>query len=139
MGLLTDFFISTPDEFGNYGESENFCDEDRCQYRYITPLEAAGLLTAIENDGDALDSVSEFKLLTPENGEEWTISCPPKFTELLAQLDNDSIPAVAERCTTSIDSLDYTQDDYIQLLSDLNRLAIRANASKKSLYLWISL
>ena len=140
MGLLSDFFISTTEEFATYGESDSFNVEDRCQYKYITPLEASSLLITVEGGSrDPVEGIDEFKLLTPEEGDEWTMSCPPKFLSLMASLNDGLIASAAERCVSSISTIAYTVDDYVQLLSDLRRLATRAEATGKSMYLWNSL
>lgn len=139
MGLLSDFFICDAESMASYGETDAFPNDDRCQYKYITSLEAGGLLAALLDSGNALQMMDGFDLQTPEDAEDWTMIVPQQMRTALLSLDDASVQAVASRCVSTIETLDYTQDDYQTLIIDLCRLAERAAKSGKEMYLWNSL
>ena len=136
MGILSDFFISAPSEMASYGEAESFPDQDRCEYKYITPLEAGGVLAALLGSGNSLEAMGGFQLQTPGDAETWTMIVPDQMRDALLSLEDSSIPVVATRCGETIDSLDYSQSEYEMLLADLRKLAQRAVETKKQMYLW---
>lgn len=140
MSVLSDFIISTGATVPNYDGISEFPDADRCQFKGITPLEAAGLLEALRREGDRISMLSEFPLLTPEEAEVWTMGVAEDFVTRLAELDQAGIATVAERFSQiTADELGWPTGDSISMLTQLASLARRARAEQKRMYLWNSL
>ena len=52
MGVLSDFFIADEASAPTYDPGTAFPADDRCQFKSITPLESAGMLSVLRGDGD---------------------------------------------------------------------------------------
>jgi hypothetical protein len=140
MGVLSDFFIADDSSVPQYDCGPNFPAEDRCQFKSITPLEAAGVLAVLRGGGDRIEMMSEFRCLTPEDAEEWTQSVPSDMTSSLGKLTDTEIPEVAQRCAdVTAEELGWTTTDFEAVLKELCALARRASSSGRAMYLWNSL
>jgi len=140
MSVLSDFIICGGSDVPDYDGIEEFSDADRCQLKSITPLEAAGLLEALREEGDRIAMLSEFPTLTPDDAEMWITGLPDDFVSRLAALDTDGIATAAERFSRiTAEELGCSTDDSISMISDLAALARRAQAEQKRMYLWNSL
>jgi hypothetical protein len=140
MSVLSDFIIASGDSVPSYDGISGYPDADRCQFKRITPLEAAGLLEALRGEGDRISMLSEFPLLTPEEAEMWTMGVPEDFVIRLAELDSAGIARVAEQFSRiTAEELGWSTEDSISTLTDLTSLARRARAEQKRMYLWNSL
>ncbi len=140
MSILSDFFIATPDSFLEYGSTEDFPAEDRCQFKYITPLEAAGISAVLRGEDDPIDLLDEFPLLSPEDAEDWTMGVPADMTKSLAELTDSQVPDVAQCCADmTAEELGWSAADFQDILIQLRALSQRAVDTKKSMYLWNSL
>jgi hypothetical protein len=140
MGILSDFFIADRTEKTEYDGGPDFHAEERCQFKSITPLEAAGILSVLRGGGDRLDMLDAFPLLTPEEAEQWTIGIPAEMTTALAAIDDLQIPSLAQKCAdVTGEELGWSSKDFEDVLNRLRALARRAVASDKSMYLWNSL
>jgi len=84
-----------------------------------------------------VDMISEFKLVTPEDAEDWTMSVPQDFVNALAELQSSEIPAVAGKfADATAEELGWSADDFVPVIRDLSQLAQRAMETQKSMFLW---
>lgn len=140
MSILSDFFIADESATPVYDCGSEFPAEDRCQFKYITPLEAAGILSVLRGGGDRIEMLGDFPLLTPQDAEEWTMSVPAEMTSALAVLDDLQIPDIAQQCAdVTAEELGWSSEDFEGVIKELCVLARRAIDSGKSMYLWNSL
>jgi len=138
MSVLSDFFIAESGTTPTYGEA--IPDEDRCQTKSISPLEAAGMLAVLRGGGERLGFISEFKCLTPHEEEHWTFSIPQDMVDALARLGDDDFSTIsAEFAEATAEELGWSQGDFEPLVSGLAKLARRALESKRTMFLWNSL
>ena len=140
MAVLSDFYIAEEGSFLNYDGGQDFPPDDRCQFKSITPLEAAGILSVLRGGGDRVEMICEFPFLTPEDAEEWKMSVPADMVDALARLDNSKLPEVAAACSQlTNEELGWSNDDFQKVLSHLSALARRTVETNRSMYLWVSL
>jgi hypothetical protein len=140
MGILSDFFVAETTTTPDYDGGPDFPAEDRCQFKSLTPLEAAGMLSVLRGGGDRIELLGAFHLLTPEDAEEWTMSIPEEMTAALATLTDSEIPDTAEKCAKmTAEELGWSSDQFEDILQQLRYLARRTVEGNKSMYLWNSL
>jgi hypothetical protein len=140
MGVLSDFFIADEASTPTYDPGPTFPEEDRCQFKAITPLEAAGLLSVLRGNGDRIELLCEFPLLTPQDAEEWVVSVPRDMPSLLHAMNDDKLVEVARKCAeVTEEELGWSANDFESVLRDLRQLSQRAAATGKRMYLWNSL
>lgn len=139
MGVLSDFFIADESPTPEYDSGSQFPAEDRCQFKSITPLEAAGILAVLRGGGDRIEMLDEFPSLTPQDADEWIQRVPPDMTSALAALNDAQMPDVAQQCADlTAEELGWSSDDFQDVLQQLRALARRARDTGKSMYLWNS-
>jgi hypothetical protein len=139
MGVLSDFFIAEKGAIPNYDGGTAFPSENRCQFKSITPLEAAGIMEVLTGS-DTFEVLDQFTLLTPQDAEDWTMAVPEEMVEALAALEDSQIPDVAKRCADiTAEELGWSPDDFQRVVSPLRDLARRALEKNNSMYLWNSL
>ena len=135
MGVLSDFYIADEESFLNYDGGQDFSANDRCQFRSITPLEAAGILSVLRGGGDRFELIGEFPFLTPEDAEEWKMSVPADMVDRLARLDEERLPEIAAACSQlTSEELGWSDDDFQMVLSHLSTLARHSVETNKSMY-----
>lgn len=140
MGILSDFFIADANATPEYDCGPDFPSDDRCQFKYITPLEAAGILSVLRGGGDRIEMLDAFPLLTPQDAEEWTMSVPDDMVALLAEISDAQIPGIAQKCAdVTAEELGWAPEDFTDVIKQLSELARRAVETKRSMYLWNSL
>ena len=140
MGILSDFFLADRTATPAYDGGPDFPAEDRCQFKSITSLEAAGILSVLHGSGDRIEMLHAFPLLSPEEADDWTMSVPEDMTTALAALEDSQIPLIAQQCAdTTAEELGWSSDDFHDVLKRLRALARRAADTNKSIYLWNSL
>ena len=140
MSLLSDFFIAAESDALTYDGDPAFPASDRVQLNRITPLEAAGLLEALRGDGDSIEMISEFPLITPQDAEAWTMGVPENFVTRLAELPESSVPDIAVSfADITVEELGWSAQDASSLVADLRVLARRAQEVQKPIFLWNSL
>jgi hypothetical protein len=137
MGLLSDFFIADASPVPRYQGGKGFDDADKCQFKGLTPLQGGQFLAVLRGQEYEVDMISEFKLVTPEDAEDWTMSVPQDFVDALARLRPDEIPALAGKfAEASAEELGWSADDFVPIIRDLTTLARRAIERRKTMYLW---
>jgi hypothetical protein len=137
MGMLSDFFIADASPVPNYQGGEEFDDADKCQWKGLSPLQGAQFLAVLRGHEFTVDIINEFKLVTPEDAEDWTVCVPQDFVSALAQLEPSAIPAVAGKfAEATADELGWSSADFLPLVRELSTLARRAVDKRKTMYLW---
>ncbi len=137
MGILRDFFLADASPVPRYECGEAFDDADKCQFKGLTPLQGGQFLAVLRAQEYMGEMISEFKLVTPEDAEDWTMSVPQDFVEALARLQPNEIPTLAGKfAEVTAAELGWSTNDFIPVISDLSRLARRAIEKRKTMYLW---
>jgi len=137
MGLLSDFFIADASPVPKYDGGEAFEDSDKCQFKGLTPLQGGQFLAVLSGQEYAVDMISEFKLITPEDAEDWTMSVPQDFVTALAKLQPSEIPALAGKfAEATAEELGWSPEDFVPIIRDLSALARRALEKRKGMFLW---
>lgn len=140
MGLLSEFFIDDGATVPNYNGGEEFDDADKCEFRDLTPLQCGQFLSVLRDQEYVVEMVGEFKLITPEDAEDWTMSVPQDMVAKLSALSPDQIPDIAARfADITSEELGWAPDDFSPIVTELAALARRAVETNKSMYLWNSL
>lgn len=137
MSILSDFFISDDPGVPTYDGGSEFPAEDRRQFRRITPLEAAGILTVLRGGGDQITILKEFPILTDEDAEAWIMRVPVDMASILASLDESQLSTVAQRCAeVTAEELGWGSNEFEEVVRELSDLARRAIETGKTMYLW---
>jgi len=137
MSSLSDFFLAEKNSTPSYNSDSQY--PDKCEFRSLSVLEVAGIL-AVLNDGDAIELLDEFKLLTPEDAEEWLYAIPDEMVQLLSSIQENEIANVAEKCAIETEEeIEWEASDFIPVITELRSLAIKANEQSKGMYFWNSL
>jgi hypothetical protein len=140
MGVLSDFFIADRSPVPNYNGGDTVSALDKCQFKAITPLQAAQFLAVLRGKDYSVDMVREFRLVTPEDAEEWTMSVPDDMAGKLAALNTDQIPELAAKFSIATgEELGWSPGDFVPVVNELVALARRAKETGKVMYLWNSL
>ena len=137
MGLLSDFFIADETRAPDYHAGEAFANADRCQFRNLSPLQAAQFLAVLRGQEYVVEMIREFQLVTPEDAEDWTMTVPHDMVRALAALETPRIPALASQFAVATrEELGWAPDDFVPIVMALSALAQRAMATNKRMYLW---
>ena len=140
MSMLSDFFLAdNPADALAYHGGEGGAD-DRCEFKMITALEAAGMLAALRGGGDSVEYMAEFELLSEEEAEEWTMSVPGDMVTLLGELTDEQLRVTAAQAAKATEEeLGWSGEDFEPVIVELRRLARRAINTGKRMFLWNSL
>jgi hypothetical protein len=84
MGILCDFFIADGSIIPNYDLGQEFDNTDKYECKGLTSLECTQLLAILREQEYSVDLISEFKLVTPEDAETWTMFVPQDMVTRLA-------------------------------------------------------
>jgi hypothetical protein len=137
MGLLSDFFIADASPVPKYEGGERFDDADKCQFKHITPLQGGQFLAVLRGQDYTVKMVSEFKLVTAEDADDWTMTVPQDMVDALATLKTEDIHSLAAKfAEATAEELGWSPDDFVPIVRDLSALARRAAANGKTMYLW---
>jgi hypothetical protein len=139
MGLLSDFFIATPDVARAY-EGSGLPPQDVCSVGGITPLEVAAIVGALRGVDD--DVAIEDELESLAGGEEgpWLMSVPHDMVDLLVAIEDARVPELSAKIAGTVSEDGPLPDDTFEpMLGELVVLARRAKATGKGLYFWMSL
>ncbi len=140
MSILYDFFIAEGLGVPTYNAGASIAPGDRCQLERITPLQAGELLAVLREDGDGLDLMDEFILLTEEEADEWTQALPDDMMTILSQLSDDQVNVKAQLFAEATqEELGWSAENVEPVLFDLRQLAQRGLDAGKKMYLWNSL
>jgi len=137
MGILSDFFIADSSPVPKYEGGENFAAVDKCQFKGITPLQSGQFLAVLRGEQYQVGMINEFKLVTPEDAEDWTTSVPQDFVSALAKLQPSEIPSLAGRfAAATSEELGWSAEDFVPVVRDLAALARRAIEKQQTMFLW---
>ncbi len=142
MGILTDFFIATPDELANLEDASSPAQQlqgilaKRVDQVKIAKLD--GILRGVPFT-DSLRSLELIKEAS-EDGP-WTTTIPPQLTAALAALTDDQAVLTAQQWATAEEfAADlWTPADVADFLSQLRALARSAVATRREMYHWLCL
>jgi hypothetical protein len=137
MGLLSDFFIADATPPPTYDGGESIDDADKCQFKSLTPLQAAQFLAVLRDQDYDVEMIREFELVTPKDAEEWTMTVPDDMVATLANIETAAISGIASRFANATrEELGWSPNDFVPIVSELSALARRAIATNKKMYLW---
>ncbi len=137
MGILCDFFIADGTMVPNYDVGQEFDDADKYECKGLTSLECAQLLAILRGQEYSVDLNSEFKLVTPEDAETWTMSVPQDMVTRLASIENTQVAEIAALLATATsEELSWSANDFMPIITELAALARRAIETQKSMFLW---
>jgi hypothetical protein len=103
-------------------------------------LEWAQLLAILRGQEYSVDLISEFKLITPEDAETWTMSVPQDMVTKLASIQNTQLTEIAALLATATsEELAWSANDFMPVITELAALARRAIETKKLMFLRNSL
>jgi len=81
--------------------------------------------------------IDAFPLLSPAEAEEWTMSVPEGMVTALAGLTDAALPDKAGQCASvTAEELQWSAEDFQEVLEQLRALARRAVEQGKSMFLW---
>lgn len=138
MGLLSAFFIAKAEDAASYGSEHPYPAGDCCQYKHLSPLQAAQILAVLRRIPYDVSLLDEFPLVHQESEDgPWTAKVPDDMTAALAELKESAISAQALAWSEATkEELAWNASDFDPIVRDLVRLARTARASGKSLFLW---
>ncbi|MET3379229.1 MULTISPECIES: hypothetical protein [Variovorax] len=143
MGILSDFFVASPEEalrYANRIEEPDEGDEieellEPVQYKRFTDIEITTLWAIMEGkEWDVDRHMLEYVELGEDN-DAWLNRFPDELTTLLTQVDSASLAPVLERWANT-EELACEPTELHPVMEDLRRLAAEALARNKSVYLW---
>lgn len=143
MGILSDFFVATPEEalrYANRIEEPDEGDEieellDPVQYKRFTDIEISTLWAILEGSEWDADRHNLEYVEIGEDSDAWLNRFPHELTVLLSRLDEESLGPVLARWADT-EELACDADELHPVMEDLRRLASEAVANRKSVYLW---
>jgi hypothetical protein len=138
MGLLSDFFIAEPVDATTYGGEDPYPAADCCQYKDLSPLQAAQILAVLRGVPYDVSLLNEFPLVHEETDEgPWTVKIPDDMVAALAQLKESDLGAQSLAWSEATkEELNWDAAEFEPIVRDLIRLARAARGSGKSLFLW---
>jgi hypothetical protein len=137
MGLLSDFFIADETPAPDYQAGEAFDAADKCQFNDLSPLQAAQFLAVLRGRKYLVEMIREFKLVTAEDADDWTMTVPQDMVGALAALETPGIPNMASKFAEAThEELGWSPDEFVPIVLALSVLAQRAVAANKRMYLW---
>ncbi|QGJ72159.1 Hypothetical protein PBC10988_38750 [Planctomycetales bacterium 10988] len=140
MGLSSDFFLAEGSNIPEYDGGVGFPSEEVCQFRDISPLQGEQFWAVLRNEDYNPKKVGEFRLVTAEDAEDWTMQVPTEMVDLLAQVEESEVPGLAEKFSqATYEELEWPPFAFVAIITELSNLARRAKATGKTMYLWNSL
>jgi hypothetical protein len=138
MGLLSDFFVAKPADAATYGGEEPYPSSECCQYKHLSPLQAAQFLAVLRRTPYHVSLLSEFPLVHQESEDgPWTVQLPEDMTAALAELKDGDVASQARAWSEATrEELAWDAAAFEPIVHDLIRLARIARRSSRSLFLW---
>jgi hypothetical protein len=137
MALLADFYISTDKDALAYDENQSLVPpSDKAEYKGFTPLGLSTLWAILNGRDWDVKLMDEFAcLMVKDGGAQLIHRAPEAFLMLLASADPETLKRSADAWART-DELDCDPSETEPIVLDLVRLAQRAKATNKNLYLW---
>jgi hypothetical protein len=141
MGMLADLFVASMEdalqyEGSPYDETGTIEKYQRVEYKGLTGLEF-GVLWAmlLGEEWDARrHMLTDVKF--GEEGESWLHGFPSELVQLLGNLDDARLDAVASRWIGTEEMANWRPQEAKQLLVDVRRLSRESLSSGNGLFLW---
>ena len=138
MSVLSDLYVSTPDEALRYDETQSAPENERAQLKRLTTLEYSMLWAILEGKPWELSSMKAFEMIMIEDdGERLIYRFPETLVELAGGLDDAAIAAAAEPWANT-EEMRCDPEDTKFIIGELRRVARVAKETNRNLYLWIS-
>ncbi len=137
MGVLTDIYISTPDEALIYDSEPRRFDGSSLSAKGVMDLELSTLWCIYTSEEWDVKILERFKqLMSVDGGERIIFELPNELTSLLTATDERRMAEILPRWAAT-EELNADPSEIEPYLRDLIVLAKRASAEGKSLYLWV--
>jgi hypothetical protein len=137
MGTLADFFIADRSSIPIYEGGRGFDSIDRCDCGGLGLLQAEQLLGLLREMRGGGDRHNNFELITPPEGQDFTMSIPADMVAILASLMDDEIMVVADRLAQDTQpELHWSPQDFQPMLTALVTLARRAVDCDRAMFYW---
>jgi hypothetical protein len=134
-GVLADFYVSREDEALRYNDSPDEFRE-RAQYKRITPLELSTLWAIIRRSEWDVALMDEFPCLHQEDdGSRRIHRLPAAMLVDLAGMSSEEITIAAQRWAAT-EEMRWPSTAAHEVICDIERLALSASESGRSVYLW---
>ena len=135
MGILSDIYVSNEDDAAKYDITPDVF-VDRAQFSSLTPLEYSMLWAAIRGVPWEASLLRDFVCVLQQDGGERLIhKFPVAMLMELVHLTTDQTREASAKWAAS-DELACSPADILPVVEGLKRLADRAVASGRNLYLW---
>jgi hypothetical protein len=145
MGILSDIFVSTPEDAVKYEAillaSQNKLPKDRyerVQYKGLTSLEFARLWAIMDNRPWTMESYWLDNVQHTDDGSSSLDHFPDILVAKLAKWDDHLLSPTADEWGKT-EELQSDGATLLPILTDLRRLARVAQQTTRSMYLWNSL
>jgi hypothetical protein len=141
VGLLADFFVSTPEDALQYGaliQHRKSVPPDRFQlasYKNFTPLALEMLWAILLDEQWSVRRHSLEHVFHAEGEESWLFRFPDELVQHLANLKEADLHQVADAWADPRE-VPGNSDQLLPVLQDLQQLSIQAQTNAKNLYFW---
>jgi hypothetical protein len=136
MSVISDFYVTETDRASDYDVDQKCHPDDRVQYSNITSLELSILWAIIQGQEWDVKMMKDFPaILVIDDGERVIQEFSQSVIERLAVLSQDEIATAAEAWAQT-EEIRSSKEDILPVVTDLVRLAKRAQASNRHLFLW---
>lgn len=136
MSVLADFYLSAKQDAAAYDEMQQCAEDDRVQSNRITPLELSMLAAILAGEAWEVSQMKQFeRILMVDGGERFIHQVSPALVERLAQLPPEGLRRAAETWSAT-EAVACAPEEMQPLLEDLVRLAVRARATDRQMFLW---
>lgn len=137
MGVLSDLYLAEPKRAKDYDESQECAEDDRAQYKGITPLELSTLLAIIRGKDRNVAMMNEFpEIMIVNEGERVIFEIPHSAMTCFAALPESEFQVAAEAWSKT-DELRCSAEDVRPVIEDIVRLSKRGQETNRLLFLWI--
>jgi hypothetical protein len=136
MSVLADFYLAAKDAAAAYDEMQQCAEDDRVQSNRITPFELSMLMAILERKAWHVDLMDQFEqILIVDGGERLIHQVAPALVERLACLSTEGVSDAAVAWSAK-EAIACAPDEIQPLVEDLARLAVRAQATGRQMFLW---
>jgi hypothetical protein len=137
MGVLTDIYISTPDDALVYDSEPRRFDGCSLSAKGVMDLELSTLWCIYTGEQWDVKILDRFKqLMSADGGERTIFELPDELISLLANTDERRLAEVLPKWAAT-EEIDVEPSELEPYLRDLIALAKRASADGNRLYLWV--
>ena len=137
MGLLSDFYLSTPETAVHYDANRDAFSGMRHKFERITDVELSILWSILRDEEWDSDLLDHFEMVFEAGGgERIIIQLPAEFIDTVVQLPVDLIGEAAE-VWADTEELQCEASDVQPVIEALASLGAQAKENNENVYLWI--